>query len=223
MQPYGGHPAKGGMVSYHRDMATILRVTSEWSGFPGGPGFTNLHFRDFAGSDGDGLDPTPADAQSAASKVRSFWEAIQAQLPSTVRVTVKPEVDVLDVATGDLVDSFQTNVLDPTQGDAVGAYTAAAGAVINWRTNGIRNGRRVRGRTFLVPLTFSSFGADGALNANTRTLITDAAAALSASNGSPDLGVYARPTTKDGTDGAWFVVSSSSVPSMSAMLTSRRD
>jgi len=94
---------------------------------------------------------------------------------------------------------------------------------VNWRTNQIRNGRRVRGRSFLVPLAGSAFEGNGTLSASTLTSLKSAADTLRTAAGTTQLGVYARPTTKDATDGLWAQVTANTVPDMGAVLRSRRD
>jgi hypothetical protein len=223
MQQYGGPSGKAGIVRYPERMATLLRIKARWSGFSGAPGYTVLHFRDF-GTDGGGEgSENPGDAEAAANRVRAFFNECASVFPASVKITVESEVDVIESTTGDLVDSITVPAMQDVVGMQASPYSAAIGAVVNWRTNGIRNSRRIRGRMFLVPLSAVSFGETGELTSSARGRIADAAAVLSATSGSPDLVVFARPTTKGGTDGVVSVVTSSSVPSMGAVLRSRRD
>lgn len=182
-----------------------------------------MHFRDFntgeAGSDPNGA----ADALAAVTRVHTFFTAIRSALPGSVRLDVEPEVDMIESTDGKLVDSFAVAPPAQISGSGVTTYSAAAGAVVNWRTAGVRNGRKVRGRTFLVPIATGVYGADGNLTPAIRTTLQTAADALRDRTGTPDLCVYGRPTTKGATDGVVHVVISASVPSMSAILTSRRD
>lgn len=204
-------------------MAAILRVRARWSGYPGSPGFTVMHFRDFGTGDGGGVDPDQGQAEVAGAKVRTFFEAIKTMLPSAVTVGVEPVIDMIEDTTGELVDSFSTAGYAPTVGGNAGSFSSAVGAVVNWRTNGIRNGRRVRGRTFLVPLAGGILTTQGSIAPSSVATIQTAADALAVSTGTPDLGVYARPTAVGATDGAWFVTRSATVPVLSAVLRSRRD
>lgn len=204
-------------------MASILRVITRWSGFTGGPGYTVLHFRDFESGEGPNGGFSEAQALSAVTRVRAFFDTIKGFVPTVVVFDVLPEVEVIESTDGRLISAI--NVTPPAQvrGTGTGNYSAAAGAVVNWRTAGIRNGRRVRGRTFLVPLAVGAFSGTGELAPGTRTGIAAAAATLAEQGGSPDLGVYGRPSGPGATDGVWFGVTSSNVPALSAILTSRRD
>ena len=204
-------------------MVNILRVRSDWTGFVGAPGYTVMHFRDFNTGTGGGTDGDAAQALAAATRVRTFFDAVKAFLPTSVRVSVSPEVDLLEDTTGELVNSFTIASPTAVQGTGTGGYAGPQGAVINWRTAGIRNGRRIRGRTFLVPCVSSIFGVDGQIVAGSRATLVTAAAALADNAGTPDLGVYARPSGPGATDGKWSVVTASTVPSLAAVLRSRRD
>lgn len=182
-----------------------------------------MHFRDF-GTGGDTSSAVTADqAAAACTRVRNFWLALASVLPVAVNVLVESEVEVIEDSTGTLVNTFATPGTSAVSGSGAGAFSAATGAVVNWRTNGIRNGRRVRGRTFLVPLNGAAFAATGQLGSGIVTTITTAASALADGAGSPDLFVYGRPSAVGAADGVSYVVSSASVPAMGAILTSRRD
>lgn len=204
-------------------MSELLRVKARWTGFTGAPGYSVLHFRDFSGGEPSGSSLTAAQALAAAGRVRTFFEAIKGNLPVGVFINVDPEVEVLDIATGTLLRSFTVATPATVAGTAANSYSAAVGAVVNWRTDGIRNGRRVRGRTFLVPLQGNAFATTGQLGGPVVTALTTAAQALADSTQSPDLFVYGRPTGPGANDGVAYVVTNANVPPMGAILTSRRD
>lgn len=212
-------------------MASILRVKLRWSGYQGGPGFSVFHFRD---SDGGG--DFSSQAQAAVARVDTFKNAIREHLPQAVSLQVESDVEEIEETNGELVAAHNTVPAGSVLGNASSThnFAAAVGAVINWRTGGVRNGRRVRGKTFLVPLNGSAFATDGTLAASTVTSLNAAGTALINATGSPDLGVYARPTpVKDAQgnpipgefneDGIWHLATSVSVPDMGAVLRSRRD
>lgn len=204
-------------------MAPILRIKSRWSGFNGAPGYTVMHFRDFGTGEGGSGDVTETQAEAAITRTGTFWQGLQLVLPQNVQVTVEPEVDVIEAASGDLVDSYTIGVPLTYTGTLAGPYSAASGAVINWRTAGVRNSRRVRGRTFLVPISASCYTDDGDLTFEARGRIQTQADGLVDPTGVADLGVYARPTSETADDGEWFAARAATVPSMAAILRSRRD
>ena len=204
-------------------MTEILRVKSEWTGFNGAPGYTNLFFRDFTSDGPGGETATVENASAAVDRVRGFFGALADLFPDDVTITPESAVDVLEAETGDLLDSLTATSGGSVRGTNTGGYMAAAGASISWRTAGIRNSRRILGRTFLVPLASANFNTTGSLIPAVQQTIQTAANALLNPAGTPDLGVWARPTTKDGNDGVWFVARQATVPSSGSILRSRRD
>lgn len=211
-------------------MATMIRIKARWSGFTGGPGYSVFYFRDFSATE-----PVAADATAAMARVRTFFDDIKINLPSTVNIQVESDVEVIEETTGALTDVLAGTPVAVVAGLAspTAVYAAAVGAVVTWRTGGIRNNRRIRGRTFLVPLSSTAFASDGTLSAVAVTDLSDAATLLRSAAGTPDLGVWARPTAiKDAAgnptgaynaDGIWYVVASHSIPDMGAVLRSRRN
>lgn len=212
-------------------MVNMLRAKIRWSGFNGAPGYSIFHFRDFAAGGGEWA-PSAADAQGAVDKLYAFAGAIVNLLPNGTILQVEGATEVINDSDNRLVDVVTVpNPLPRTSAAASASYSAASGAVINWRTSTIRRRRRVIGRTFLVPLNSAAYENNGTLSASTITTLSNAASALRDQAGVPDLGVYARPTrTKnpDGSvtttnDGLWAACQSFNVPDMAAVMRSRRD
>lgn len=201
-------------------MASILRVRAQWSGFQGAPGFNLFHFGAF---DSEGF--VAADSQSAVDRTRTFFNSIANSLPSQVSITVLGDVDVLEPGSGSLQEVHSVTAPAVVTGTAIStaAFASAVGAVIGWRTNQVRNGRRIRGRSFMVPLTSGAFETNGTLNSSHITSIGAAASTLRTSTGNAHLGVWARPTAPGATDGEWAIASAHTVPDMGAVLRSRRD
>jgi hypothetical protein len=92
--------------------------------------------------------------------------------------------------------------------------------VITWLTGLVHQGRRVRGRTFLVPTANQFFDTNGTLAAAFLTNLRTAAAAYIATAVNP--AIWARPDPGT-TNGAAFAVAAASVADKVAVLTSRRD
>lgn len=209
-------------------MANILRVKAKWTGFSGAPGYSNFYFRDFSAGE-----PTDTDADAAADRVETFFNAIPAYLTNATRITLQSDADVINELDGKIVSVLNAGARTAIAGTGgVGGYSAASGAVITWRTNGVVVGRRVRGRTFLVPLAAPAYAADGTITSGLVNTLTTAGQALISAAGTPDLGVWARPTeqhinargeTVPARTGIWYVASSVTVPSKVSVLRSRRD
>lgn len=194
----------------------MLRVVAQWSGFTGAPGFSNFYFA--------GPGETAAAAQAAANDVRTFFAALINDLPAGVTITVSPIVAVINPGDGVLSDEITVATAPASVvGTGAGAYAAPVGAVVNWRTSTVVAGRRLRGRTFLVPLQGGSFQTDGTLATGALGIIRGAAATLATVNtGAPiELVVWHRPVNNAG--GSTAVVTSSFVPDKAAVLRSRRD
>lgn len=201
-------------------MAELIRAKIRWNGFAGAPGYTNFHFQQ-----GDGSSRPPDMAVDTMAKVQQFTNDIRTLLPYQVTIKMPTELEIVDSANGQLIDVITAPTLPDTIGTATASdnYAAAVGAVISFRTNGIRNGRRVRGRTFIVPATSTAFENNGTLRATAIAACQAGATTLMSSTNGPTFGIFARPTGPSATDGLWFPAVSASVPDMGAVLRSRRD
>lgn len=193
---------------------TLHRVKAEWSGFSGAPGYSVFHFN--ASDEAAGSSAT--DAHKA---VHDFFTAIQLRLPSIVRINVQRTVERIDEASGELVGFEDAPSLATISGGMSGGFSSATGACITWVTDGVRNGRRIRGRTFIVPLGSGTYDTDGTLNQLALDNLRTAAAALNDSFAG--LVVYSRPSGPGATDGQFALVQSLRVTDKTAVLRSRRD
>lgn len=191
----------------------IYRVTVQWTGFQGAPGYSNFHFTEQVS------DPGPRDGYD---RVWDFLNEINSLFPTDVHYLAEGEVAILDETTGMITD-YQTVAENPTPGNggATGGYSAASGAVVTWNTAGVRNGRRVRGRTFLVPLGGNAYQSDGTLTPDTISTINDGASLLVGEGFDSGFAIFSRPS--NGQDGGVYPVTGFRVPDMAAVLRSRRD
>lgn len=195
-------------------MAVIVKVQAQWTGFQGAPGYTNW----YGLSDGDAA----AAANALGPRMRTLFDAIKAYIPSGTAVKVQRTYQVLDSITGRLTSEANLTA-DPAvvTGTSITAYNGAGGAVINWET-GLFNdeGHRVRGRTYLVPLS-NCYDADGSLSSAFITAVGGAANAALGGTGS--LGVFSRPHPKGASNGVFRTASAANVHDKAAVLRSRRD
>lgn len=191
----------------------IYRVTAEWSGFPGAPGYSNFHFSEFTGG---------IDAEQVRGRVEAFFEPLKTVLASAVTITIPPTVEILDEDTGMLTGWMDggEEIRINTTGTA-GDYAGPSGAVINWITGTVRNGRRVRGRTFLVPIRSGAYDSDGTLTSDALTSIREAGDEFVTQDFNSGFGVWSRPS--NGSGGIFAPVTGYRVPDMVAVLRSRRD
>lgn len=200
-------------------MVEIAKVTINWTGFAGAPGYTNLYWRDFETS---GLDQAIIDG--AVTKTDTWISSVQSRVPTSVRLRVNRQVEIIESTTGQLTRFMQATA-DTTErvGTGTGAYSAASGLVVNWYTDGVVRGRRVRGRTFIVPLAGNALDTDGSIAAAALTGMATATTTLISNTGVGDLGVWSRPSAPGATDGQWFSTTSFTIPDKAAVLRSRRD
>lgn len=125
-------------------------MTFVWTGWTGAPGYTNLYF---AGT---------GDIGDQATALDTFWNAIKALVPSSVTISLNEAAEIED-STGELLGAISLSGVGTYVGTGAGVIAAPAGLCITWRTAAIVGGRRLRGRTFIVPLASSNYQADGTL------------------------------------------------------------
>lgn len=191
----------------------ITRITALWSGFRGAPGYSNFFFGAAA--------ETPENASDAADAVRAFFFGMAAYLPSSVDIQVQGTADILDEASGQITGQVDFDPPMSVEGSGGADYSAASGAVVNWNTSGYRNGRRIRGRTFIVPLGSIAYDGNGDLGNSVANGIRSSANTLAAGTSFMPLVVWSRP--KNGAPGEIASVTGANVPDLGAILRSRRD
>lgn len=190
-------------------MANIWRLRAEWSGSGVvGPGVTSIY-------------TTPA-AVGQADDLETFFNAIKANIPSSVTITIPSNGDILEDTTGELIGTWS----EPGTGGVVvgtfaGDFARGVGAKVNWLTDGIYRGRRVKGRTFIVPIGAGLFGLDGLLDPATQTALQTAASAFHTAV--PEQVIWSRPNdTAPATAGKSSAVIAAQVPNTVTWLRSRR-
>lgn len=200
-----------------------MRVKARWT-IPGaGTAFSVFHFGN--GPDGD---PSDAEASNAATATRTFFDAIKGVLPGVVKIDVLTDVEILDVATGNLM-GVQTA---SAQAQVVGSlaqtvsWAAPSGVCITWNTAGLRTvtskPRRVRGRTFIVPVATNVFDSDGTLTTAALTTLNTAATGLRGNFSGQEFGVYGRPGPGGSPAGVYHSVTGHRITDQVAILRSRR-
>lgn len=202
-------------------------IRTSWTGTSGGLGLTQIAIDDTASSFGP---LTTSDAQDAVNAMRTFWDAIKGNMPNEVTFTVSPVVDYYLTSSAELAGSVAAPVPPvAVAGTGTTSYSMAAGLKLNWNTTTIRNGRRVRGSTFLVPTTSSAFSQTGTADTTVRTSISSAAATFLNSLSATGLKgvVWSRPLEEDEPngprDGATADITSVEVSEKTAILRGRRD
>lgn len=182
----------------------MIRVRTEMNGAPGTPYLSTMFF--------DAPDLTTAD--DAQSAVHDFWDGLKGLISAGLTMLVLPEVDLVDPATGNVLETSSTpTTLITSTGNAT--LPAATQGLIRWRTGVFVAGREVRGRTF-VPRLANDAQLNGVPSTAFITAGNTEGAQLIAAPG-PNFCVWSRST------GTVAVVSSASTWNQFAVLRSRRD
>lgn len=202
-------------------MATASCITTRWDGFIGAPGWSKIWFEELADS---------TSRNNAGAAVSNFWLALVNFYRAPFTWTVSPIVQNFDIQTGQLTNEFTMSTVPNVRTGTVPnttAYAGGTGCVVHWQTGVVLDGRKVTGKTFLVPTT-NMFEADGTITTTARTTIADAGNAL-ATNVNVRQVVYHRVFDKKAGEpgrtqvgGNLVRVSAAVVPDRSATMRSRR-
>jgi hypothetical protein len=188
----------------------FARYVPEWDGFQGAPGYTVLHFNGAPDNTAAGI---------LAESVHDFFLAIANRLPGDATINFPGEMTLHDDL-GTLVGAVPvTPVPAVVEATGIGAYAAPTGARVTWETGTIVGGRRLRGRTFIVPMVAGSYDLTGTILETTITQIELAANTLvseSTALGHP-LVVWSP------TGASVSPVTAGIVPDQATVLRSRRD
>ena len=176
-------------------MANIGKIATAWSGTSGGPGITQMYVEDIGSAA-----LTQSQAQSAVNAMRTFWDAIKANLPDEISLVVQPVVDQYDPVDGPLQGTITAATAPATvTGTSAAVYSMPAGLKVNLQTNNIRNGRRVRGSIYVVPAASAAYSSTGTITSGVRTSINTAAATMLATIVAANMNiiVWGRPLRDD--------------------------
>jgi hypothetical protein len=198
-------------------LSSIYRIRVVHQGYTGGPGLTQFHFA----LDGDAV-PAQADLDKAALAVRQFFMDFGSQLADGWTGMVDTEVDIFDMQTGALTNVRSVASQTALTGSGGAQGPAPVGLCVKWATADIVKGRRLSGRTFIVPMALTAFERDGTISPGVVTMLQAAGTKLAVTSGAP-LVVWHRPVGHPGTGGSASRVTSASVKDQVAVLRSRRD
>lgn len=181
-------------------------VLAVWSGTAGLPGYSRFKFEGAL---------TAAEAGAAATRVKGMFQTMAGLIPTAVTITLQPTAQVFSEQ-GVLEAEFGIPAPTAMGGSAAGTFAAPAGACINWKTGLVFGGRKIKGRTFIVPLASSAYEADGTLVGTARTTVNDAANGLISGTPKPVI------AAASGGSGYAAVITTAAVSDRVAVLRSRR-
>ena len=198
-------------------MTTLFRLRTLLTGFPGAPGVATMYF---------------LDVSTAVESVSRLWQSWAVAMPNDVTITPERTGDTIEDTTGALVGQWVGGVVTPSQGSGGASYAAPVGAVAEWATATILDRKRLRGRTFIVPLSSANYLANGSVGPSTATGLqtsgtqfileqsTSAVVWHRPFKGSLAIGTKpARPAHL----GGHGLITACRVPTLAAVLRSRRD
>jgi len=200
-------------------MANVSCVKAVWSGFTGAPGYSSFYFNELTDA---------ASRNAAGAAVRAFFQSLSAHFLVGWSIQVQSLVQSFDIGTGKLTgEGAMSTVPGIVNGVTVGTtvWAGGTGYVVNWLTGAIHNGRKVRGRTFIVPAVSTCFQNDGTVLDAVATTAQNAGNTLIA-DASTEFGVYARywndATPPVQTGGGFSSATGVLVPNRAAQLRTRR-
>ena len=203
-------------------MTALYRVRVQFNSIEGPPGVATFYFLDLA---------------TALPSLTSLFTSLANRMPLGVTLKVQSSGDVIESTTGALIGAWNKDA-EPEIGATGGPnYAGASGGQIEWLTSQIMDGRRVRGRTFIVPLSTDAYRTGGLIDSATTDLQGVAAAAFIVAQSSSFViwhrpfpgrsasapGVLPKVTAKAAHIGGFALVTGGRVPTKTVVLRSRRD
>lgn len=189
------------------------QLTAQYVGFTGSPGWVRMKFQGSL---------TVADANTAAANFRSFLSNMNVFMPAGSSYTFDSAAQQFDDAGVQTGEITLTTVPSTLSGSGSGSYAGGSGAVVSWTTNAFHLGRRVRGRTFLVPMVASAFTSGGVLQPTTQSSLQAGAAVFASSSPTPVISSH-KEQLGGGMSHLTAAVTGATVPNRAAILRSRRD
>ena len=126
----------------------VQRFQVGWEGFIGAPGVSTFWV---------------LDGSAATPHIVNFYNGLGAFVPPDVTWTFPTDGDEIDVASGHVTGVWTGPGNGPLHPDGGPVYSAPVGGLVRWLTASFAGGRRLAGRTFIVPMSSTSFGNDGLL------------------------------------------------------------
>jgi len=162
------------------------------------------------------------DGPALVADLSAFWHEVKNYFPSQVTLQAENSGDELQDTTGNVIGAWTTGVQAVKVGVSTAKYPAPSGVCINWYTSTWIDGRRLKGKSYLVPAKGEMYDVNGTLEPTAKAGL-EAEVTTFLANTATNLLVWHRPTTPGGTDGASAAVTSAVIADKAAVLRSRRD
>lgn len=189
----------------------VLEYRVNWSTGGQQMGTSVFHGRAAVGASDDDA------AQDLADRVQDLFDAID-PLVAAIVWSFPSEVLELDTSTGVLTEVIPVTPPASVSSTGTGAYAAPAGARWDWGTPAIVAGRRLKGRTFLVPIAGAHYDSVGTLTSGAIGSMTTAGTAFI------DDGIFvsSNPVVWSRTHGVVADITTFTIPDQVAVLRSRK-
>lgn len=148
-------------------------------------------------------------------RLKTFYEAIKGAIPTSWTIKFPAVGNIVEDSNGLIVANWAVTAPADTIGGGSGTWSAPVGSVINWKTSAFVNGRNLRGKTFVVPCVAACYDSSGRLTTLQQGI--QQTAAINLAGGTDPLVIYS-PSFHTSR-----VVSTATVPTLPAVLRSRRD
>ena len=163
-------------------MVDLDRHRVAWTGFIGEPGVSTFYV---------------AGGTAANAALQTFFTSICAYLPTDVVLQVEPSGDTIDSATGALTGAWSDTTEAALAGTDSYSYSAVSGILVRWHSATFLSGRRLRGHTFLVPVSSHGYDTTGQVDSGHVLGTTTAAQAMITTLGGALL-IWQRPRVARG-------------------------
>jgi hypothetical protein len=183
-----------------------------WNVQGGGTGYSVFHVRESP------VTTIGAAAQQFATDLRAGFSSLASSLlPDDVSINFDSEARELNVVGGTLISVIPVNAPATVTGTSSSTYSAPTGARVDLITGGIVAGRRLRGRTYIVPVIGTAYTTNGVLSTTAQSTLETAFGMFDGVPNVYSLAVWSR------THDFLADVQSINVPPEAAILRSRRE
>lgn len=190
-------------------MATLARVRLLWTGTTVvGGGVSTFYCSN-------------SDPSAFISALRTFLGSSNGIYPAGTVIKFPSGGETIESSDGAINGAWTMTPLADLTGAGGATYAAGVGIRVTWNTAGITRRRRVKGSTFLVPVTSTIYASDGTIDNASLALVNGAIPTLVAADGG-SFRIWSRPSAPGATDGAAHAVLSGNAPDKVSWLRSRR-
>jgi len=173
------------------------------------------------GVTGGGLSTFYFEAASSGfvADVKTFFDTIKSAIPNSISISVPDSGDIIGDTDGALNGVWsETGTGGSVAGTSSATWAGGVGYRVVWSTAGVFQNRRVRGSTFICPISTAAYDAQGTIEPVTLAAHRTAASTLVAQQ--PDMRIWSRP--RPGVAGESNAVTSATIPDAVSWLRSRR-